>query len=111
MNGKLTLSENIADVAGLAAAYDAYRAAIGGKDLPVKDGLTGDQRFFLAYAQSWAVKSRPETLRQIVLTNGHAPEQFRALTVRNIDSWYPAFSVKPGQKLYLAPDKRVKIWG
>jgi putative endopeptidase len=111
VNGKLTLSENIADVAGLAAAYDAYRAAIGGKDLPVKDGLTGDQRFFLAYAQSWAVKSRPETLRQIVLTNGHAPEQFRALTVRNLDAWYPAFSVKPGQKLYLAPDKRVKIWG
>ena len=111
VNGKLTLSENIADVAGLAAAYDAYRAAIGGKDLPVKDGLTGDQRFFLAYAQSWAVKSRPETLRQIVLTNGHAPEQFRALTVRNLDGWYPAFSVKPGQKLYLAPDKRVKIWG
>jgi putative endopeptidase len=111
VNGKLTLSENIADVAGLAASYDAYRAAIGGKDLPVKDGLTGDQRFFLAYAQSWAVKSRPETLRQIVLTNGHAPEQFRALTVRNLDAWYPAFSVKPGQKLYLAPDKRVKIWG
>jgi len=111
VNGKLTLSENIADVAGLAAAYDAYRTAIGGKDLPVKDGLTGDQRFFLAYAQSWAVKSRPETLRQIVLTNGHAPEQFRALTVRNLDAWYPAFSVKPGQKLYLAPDKRVKIWG
>ncbi|MBW0007554.1 MAG: M13 family metallopeptidase, partial [Sphingomonas sp.] len=111
VNGKLTLSENIADVAGLAAAYDAYRAAIGNKDLPVKDGLTGDQRFFLAYAQSWAVKSRPETLRQIVLTNGHAPEQFRALTVRNLDAWYPAFSVKPGQKLYLAPDKRVKIWG
>jgi len=111
VNGKLTLSENIADVAGLAASYDAYRAAIGGKDLPVKDGLTGDQRFFIAYAQSWAVKSRPETLRQIVLTNGHAPEQFRALTVRNLDAWYPAFSVKPGQKLYLAPDKRVKIWG
>ena len=111
VNGKLTLSENIADVAGLAAAYDAYRASLGGKELPVKDGLTGDQRFFLAYAQSWAVKSRPETLRQIVLTNGHAPEQFRALTVRNIDAWYPAFSVKEGQKLYLAPDKRVKIWG
>jgi putative endopeptidase len=111
VNGKLTLSENIADVAGLAAAYDAYRASLGGKELPVKDGLTGDQRFFLAYAQSWAVKSRPETLRQIVLTNGHAPEQFRALTVRNIDAWYPAFAVKPGQKLYLPPDQRVKIWG
>ncbi len=111
VNGKLTLSENIADVAGLAAAYDAYRASLGGKELPVKEGLTGDQRFFIAYAQSWAVKSRPETLRQIVLTNGHAPEQFRALTVRNIDAWYPAFSVKPGQKLYLPPDQRVKIWG
>jgi predicted metalloendopeptidase len=111
VNGKLTLGENIADVAGLAASYDAYRASLGGKELPVIGGLTGDQRFFLAYAQSWAVKSRPETLRQIVLTNGHAPEQFRALTVRNLDAWYPAFNVKPGQKLYLAPDKRVKIWG
>ena len=111
VNGKLTLSENIADVAGLAAAYDAYRASLGGKELPVLKGFTGDQRFFIAYAQSWSVKSRPETLRQIVLTNGHAPEQFRALTVRNLDAWYPAFKVQPGQKLYLAPDKRVKIWG
>jgi predicted metalloendopeptidase len=111
VNGKLTLSENIADVAGLGASYDAYRASLGGKELPAKEGLTGDQRFFLAYGQVWATKSRPETLRQIVLTNGHAPEQFRALTVRNLDAWYPAFQVKPGQKLYLAPDKRVKIWG
>ncbi|MFL6772654.1 MAG: M13 family metallopeptidase [Sphingomicrobium sp.] len=111
VNGKLTLSENIADVAGLAATYDAYRESLNGKEPPVIDGLTGDQRFFIAYAQAWAVKSRPETLRQIVLTNGHAPEQFRALTVRNLDAWYPAFNVKPGQKLYLAPDQRVKIWG
>jgi predicted metalloendopeptidase len=111
VNGKLTLNENIADVAGLGAAYEAYKASLNGKPAPVIDGLTGDQRFFLAFAQSWAVKSRPEMLRQIVLTNGHAPEQFRAQTVRNIDSWYPAFNVKPGQKLYLAPDKRVKIWG
>ena len=111
VNGKLTLNENIADVAGLGAAYEAYKASLNGKPAPVIDGLTGDQRFFIAFAQSWAVKSRPEILRQIVLTNGHAPEQFRALTVRNIDSWYPAFNVKPGQKLYLAPDKRVKIWG
>ena len=111
VNGKLTLGENIADVAGLAASYDAYRASLGGKELPVVNGLSGDQRFFLAFSQSWAVKSRPETLRQIVLTNGHAPEQFRAVTLRNIDAWYPAFGVKPGQKLYLAPDKRVKIWG
>ncbi len=111
VNGKLTLSENIADVAGLNAAYDAYRTSLGGKEAPTVNGLTGDQRFFIAFAQSWAVKSRPETLRQIVLTNGHAPEQFRAVTIRNIDAWYPAFDVKPGQKLYLAPEKRVKIWG
>nr|WP_283937391.1 M13 family metallopeptidase [Sphingomonas anseongensis] len=111
VNGKLTLSENIADVAGLGAAYDAYRASLNGKEAPVLQGFTGDQRFFLAYGQAWAVKSRPETLRQIVLTNGHAPEQFRAVTVRNLDAWYPAFNVQPGQKLYLPPEKRVKIWG
>jgi predicted metalloendopeptidase len=111
VNGKLTLSENIADVAGLGAAYDAYRSSLNGKEAPVLQGFTGDQRFFLAYGQAWAVKSRPETLRQIVLTNGHAPEQFRAVTVRNLDAWYPAFNVQPGQKLYLPPEKRVKIWG
>ncbi len=111
VNGKLTLNENIADVAGLGAAYEAYKASLGGKPAPVINGLTGDQRFFLAFAQSWSVKSRPEILRQIVLTNGHSPEQFRALTVRNIDSWYPAFNVQPTEKLYLAPAKRVKIWG
>jgi predicted metalloendopeptidase len=111
VNGKLTLNENIADVAGLGAAYEAYKASLNGKPAPVIDGLTGDQRFFIAFAQSWAVKSRPETLRQIVLTNGHSPEQFRAQTVRNIDAWYPAFNVQPGQKLYLAPNQRVKIWG
>jgi putative endopeptidase len=110
VNGKLTLGENIADVAGLAAAYDAYRASLGGKEAPVIDGFTGDQRFFIAYAQSWATKMREETLRQRVLTDGHAPGNFRALTVRNIDAWYPAFDVKPGQKLYLAPEKRVKVW-
>jgi putative endopeptidase len=111
VNGKLTLSENIADVAGLGAAYEAYKASLNGKPAPVINGLTGDQRFFIAYAQAWATKSRPEILRQIVLTNGHAPEQFRAQTVRNIDAWYPAFNVQPGQKLYLKPDQRVKIWG
>jgi putative endopeptidase len=111
VNGKLTLNENIADVAGLGATYEAYKASLNGKPAPVIGGLTGDQRFFIAYAQAWSVKSRPETLRQIVLTNGHAPEQFRAQTVRNIDAWYPAFNVQPGQKLYLAPNQRVKIWG
>lgn len=111
VNGKLTINENIADVAGLGAAYEAYKASLGGKPAPVVNGLTGDQRFFLAFAQSWTAKSRPEALRQIVLTNEHAPEQFRAQTVRNIDAWYPAFNVKPGQKLYLEPTQRVKIWG
>ena len=111
VNGKLTLNENIADVAGLNAAYDAYKASLNGKPAPTIGGFTGDQRFFIAFGQAWATKARPEALRQIVLTNGHSPEQFRAQTVRNIDAWYPAFNVQPGQKLYLAPDKRVKIWG
>jgi putative endopeptidase len=111
VNGKLTINEDIADVAGLGAAYEAYRTSLGGKPAPTIDGFTGDQRFFLAFGQAWAAKSRPEALRQIVLTNEHAPEQFRALTVRNLDPWYPAFNVKPGQKLYLAPNQRVKIWG
>ena len=111
VNGKLTINENIADVAGLGAAYEAYKASLNGKPAPVINGFTGDQRFFLAYAQSWADKMRPEIMRQIVLTNGHAPDQFRSLTVRNLDAWYPAFNVKPGQKLYVAPNQRVKIWG
>jgi putative endopeptidase len=111
VNGKLTVNENIADVAGLGAAYEAYKTSLGGKPAPVINGMTGDQRFFIAFAQSWAVKSRPETLRRIVLTDAHAPEQFRAQTVRNIDAWYPAFKVQPAQKLYLAPNQRVKIWG
>jgi len=111
LNGKLTLGENIADVAGLAAAYDAYKASLNGKPAPVLHGMTGDQRFFVAYAQSWLMKMREETLRQRVATDGHAPDSFRNLTVRNIDAWYPAFNVQPGQKLYLAPDKRVKVWG
>ena len=98
-------------MAGLAAAYDAYHASLGGQPAPVIDGLTGDQRFFLAYAQSWAVKSRPETLRPDRAHQRARARAVRAQTVRNIDAWYPAFNVKPGQKLYLAPDKRVKIWG
>lgn len=110
VNGKLTLGENIADVAGLAAAYDAYRASLGGKQAPVIDGFSGDQRFFLAFSQAWASKMREASLRQRVLTDGHSPGQFRALTVRNLDAWYAAFDVKPGQKLYLAPEKRVKVW-
>ena len=111
VNGKLTLGENIADVAGLQAAYDAYRASLGGKEAPVIDGFTGDQRFFIAFAQTWATKMRAEALRARVATDGHAPGMYRALTVRNLDAWYKAFDVKEGDKLYLAPDKRVRVWG
>jgi putative endopeptidase len=110
LNGKLTLSENIADVAGLSAAYDGYRKAYGGKPAPSAAGFSGDQRFFLAFAQVWRSKQRPEALRNSLMTNGHAPGEFRADTVRNIDEWYTAFGVKPGQKLYLAPKERVRTW-
>jgi predicted metalloendopeptidase len=110
VNGKLTLGENIADVAGLAAAYDGYKASLNGKEAPVIGGLTGDQRFFIAYAQAWATKMRDATLRNRIATGVHAPGQFRALTVRNLDPWYQAFNVQPGQKLFLAPEKRVKVW-
>jgi endothelin-converting enzyme/putative endopeptidase len=110
VNGKQTLSENIADVAGLAAALDAYHASLGGKPAPVIDGLTGDQRFFLAYAQSWLSYARDASLRQALITDGHAPARYRALTVRNLDAWYAAFGIKPGDALYLPPEKRVKVW-
>ena len=110
VKGELTLGENIADLAGLAAAYDAYRASLGGKEAPVIDGFTGDQRFFIAYAQAWATKMREAALRQRIATDGHAPGNYRALTVRNLDAWYDAFDVQPGDALYLAPEERVKIW-
>src|SRR6185503_5145039 len=110
VNGEQTLGENIADVAGLSASYDAYRASLGGKEGPTVDGLTGDQQFFIAFAQTWRNKTREEALRQQLLTDGHAPAQYRALTVRNLDAWYAAFKVQPGETLYLAPNERVKVW-
>lgn len=110
VQGELTLGENIADVAGLAAALDAYHASLKGKPAPVVNGMTGDQRFFLAFAQSWATKAREAAMRAQIATDGHAPGQYRALTVRNVDDWYKAFNVKPGDKLYLPPAKRVKVW-
>ncbi len=110
VNGKLTLGENIADLAGLAAAYDAWRASLGGAPAPTVDGLTGDQQFFLSFAQTWQTKQREAALRRRILTDGHAPGQYRALTVRNLDPWYPAFAVKPGQALHLEPAERVRVW-
>jgi putative endopeptidase len=110
LNGKLTLGENIADVAGLAAAYDAYKISLGGKPALVVGGLTGDQQFFVAFAQSWRSKVREPALRQQILGDGHAPNEYRADTVRNIDAWYDAFGAKPGQALYLAPADRVRVW-
>ena len=110
VNGKQTLGENIADVAGLQAAYIAYHKSLGGKPAPVIDGLTGDQRFFLAFAQAWRAKQREAALRAQVVGDGHAPARYRALTVRNIDAWYDAFPSKAGEKLYLEPKDRIKIW-
>jgi putative endopeptidase len=110
VNGKLTLSENIADVAGLSAAYDAYRSAYAGKPSANANGFSDDQRFFIAYAQSWRAKMRPEYLRVLLATDGHAPDQYRGDTVRNIDAWYTAFNIQRGRKLYLAPEERVRVW-
>lgn len=110
VNGEQTLGENIADVSGLTIAYLAYHKSLGGKPAPTIDGLTGDRRFFLAFAQSWRTKTRPAALRAQVIGDGHAPGNFRAQTVRNLDGWYDAFAPKPGEKLYLAPKDRVKIW-
>ncbi|RST30557.1 M13 family peptidase [Sphingomonas ginkgonis] len=110
LNGEQELGENIADVAGLAAAYDAWKASLNGKPSPVIDGMTGDQRFFLAYGQSHSGKLRDAALRARVATDVHAPGPWRVQTVRNLDPWYAAFNVQPGQKLYLALDKRVKVW-
>ena len=110
VNGRLTLGENIADVAGLATAYDAYRLSLNGGEGQTLEGFTPDQRFFLGFAQAWRSKSREQALRNSLLTDVHAPGQFRALTVRNLDAWYPAFDVRPEQALYLAPEKRVKVW-
>jgi putative endopeptidase len=110
VNGKQTLSENLADLAGLGASYDAWRATLGGAPAPTQDGLTGDQQFFLANGQKWQQKMREPFLRLNLATNGHAPPQYRALTVRNLDAWYAAFHVEPDDALYLAPAARVRVW-
>ena len=110
VNGKQTLAENIADVAGIAASYDAYRAELGTRTLPDQAGFNSEQQFFLAYGQTRAGKARENALRRQVLTDPHAPAEYRTDTVRNINAWYAAFDVKEGDKLYLTPEQRVRIW-
>jgi putative endopeptidase len=111
INGKLTLGENVADIAGLVIALKAYHISLGGKPAPVLDGLTGDQRFYIAYAQSWRERHRDGAIRSQVLSNPHSPSEFRVNgVVRNTPGWYDAFNIKPGDKYYLPPDKRVPVW-
>jgi putative endopeptidase len=110
VNGVLTLGENIADLGGLTIAYDAYRAALGGRAAPVIDGLSGDQRFFLGWAQIWRMKYRDADLRRRLLTNPHAPAAQRIWTARNLEAWVRAFDVRPGDALYLPPAERASIW-
>jgi putative endopeptidase len=111
VNGELTMGENIADLGGALIALDAYHGSLLGKPAAVIDGLTGDQRFFLGFAQSWRKKSTEDALRQQLVSDPHAPEEFRVNgVVRNIDAWYDAFGVKAADKLQLAPETRVRIW-
>ena len=111
VNGDLTMGENIADLGGLLLALDAYRMSLNGQPAPVINGLTGDQRVFLGWAQVWRSNIRDEALRQQVTVDPHAPAQYRAgATVRNIDAWYEAFGVQPGDEQYLAPEARARIW-
>ncbi len=111
VNGKLTMGENIGDLGGLSMAYTAYHLSLDGKPAPVIDGLTGDQRFFLAWAQVWKTKYREESLVNLIKSNPHSPAKYRINgPLRNVDAWYEAFNVKPGDKLYVAPKDRVRIW-
>ena len=111
VNGELTLGENIGDLTGLVIGHRAYLLALGGKPAPVIDGLTGEQRFFIGWAQCWREKIREDALRQQVLSNVHPPATVRANgPLGNVPEFYAAFGVKPGDKLYIAPDKRVRIW-
>jgi putative endopeptidase len=110
INGELTLGENMADLAGLNVAYDAYHRSLGGKPAPIINGTTGDQRFFMGWAQVWRNKQRDAALRQQLTSDPHSPAAFRPYVVRNLDAWYTAFNVAPGTKYYLAPNDRVRVW-
>ncbi|WP_246156140.1 M13 family metallopeptidase [Sphingorhabdus profundilacus] len=110
VKGEFTLGENIGDLAGLTIAYDAYRTSLNGKEAPVIDGMTGDQRFFLGWAQVWRRNYREANLRQRLITDPHSPSAQRVWVVRNLDKWYDAFQPKADGKLYLKPEERVRIW-
>jgi putative endopeptidase len=111
LNPSLTMGENIADFAGIQVALDAYHRSLGGKPAPVLDGLTGDQRFFLAYAQVWREKQREDALRSQVTTDPHSPGRFRVLgPVRNVEAWYQAFGITPDNSMYIPPEQRAHIW-
>ncbi len=111
VNGSLTMGENIADLGGALMALDAYHKSLDGKPAPVIDGLTGDQRFFLAYAQGWRDKAREDSMRQQMASDPHAPDQYRTNgVVRNMDAWYAAYAVEPSARLYLKPEDRARIW-
>ena len=111
INGELTMGENIGDMAGLQVAHDAYLMSLGGKPAPVIDGLTGDQRFFLSFAQAWRGNQRDDAIKTQVATDPHSPRRFRIIgPIRNLDAWYEAFNVTPDSRYYLPPEKRVRIW-
>jgi putative endopeptidase len=111
INGELTMGENIADLGGLNVALEAYHRSLNGKPAPVVGGFTGDQRVFLGWAQAWRGKARDSYLRKQVVSDPHSPRAFRVIgPTRNIDDWYKAFDLKPGETYYLAPDQRVRIW-
>jgi len=111
VKGDQTTGENIADLGGVLIALDAYHNSLHGQAAPVIDGVSGDQRFFLAYAQSWREKRREEFQRQLIVMDVHSPEKYRVNgVVRNVDAWYPLFDVKPTDGLYVAPAGRVRIW-
>jgi putative endopeptidase len=111
VNGALTMGENIADLGGLLIALDAYHASLDGKAAPVRDGLSGDQRFFLGWAQVWRYKIKDDAARQRIVSDPHSPAPARTnIPLQNIDAWYSAFNVKTGDRLYREPKARVKIW-
>jgi len=111
IDGEYTLGENIGDLGGVEVAFQAYKLSLGGKPAPVIDGLTGEQRFFLAYAQAWRVERREDLALRLLKSDSHSPPKYRVNgTLRNIDAWYEAFSVGPEHALWLPPEARVQIW-